>query len=91
MVGGNTNKEFLAIQGPKTTPKQTQGILKNLIKVGKPINMQGFRAMMPGFMEFAPAVDEMTGGHVDQWIQKGVNQLRMMIGQKPNEIRNNYQ
>ena len=89
MVGGNTNKEFLSIKGPKTTPKMTQNILRGTLKVGKPMSMKGFRGMMP-FMDYIGGVDELTGGHLDKGIQHGVNRLRMMLGFKPNKIRNNY-
>ena len=89
MVGGNTNKEFLSIKGPKTKPKTTQAILKGSLKVGKPINMIGYRAMSP-LMNFGTAIDEITGGHVDLYIQKGVNKIRTFLGMKPNKLRNNY-
>ena len=41
--------------------------------------------------EYAPAVDEITGGHVDRGIQHGVNWIRQhVLGMKANPIRNNY-
>ena len=89
MVGGNTNKEFLSIKGPKTKPKTTQSILRGSLKVGKPINMIGYRAMNP-LMNYGTAIDEITGGHVDLYIQKGVNKIRSFLGMKPNKLRNNY-
>lgn len=89
MVGGNTNKEFLSIKGPKPTPKTTQAILRGSLKVGNPINMIGYRAMSP-LMNYGTAIDEITGGHVDLYIQKGVNKIRSFLGLKPNQLRNNY-
>jgi hypothetical protein len=35
MVGGNTNQEFIATQGPRTTPRQTQAILQNAPDVSR--------------------------------------------------------
>lgn len=46
-----------------------------------------FRAMTP-ITEYATAVDELTGGHVNRKIQEGVNWIRTAIfKQKPNPIR----
>ena len=35
MVGGNTNQEFIATQGPRTTPRQTQAILQEAPNVSR--------------------------------------------------------
>ena len=47
------------------------------------------RAVGP-IMEYLPAFDEMTGGHVDKTLQHGVNWLRNSLGIASNPIRNNY-
>ena len=48
-----------------------------------------YRAMLPGsagLMEFVPMIDEMTGGHLDRAIGRGVNVLRNAVGVPPNPI-----
>ena len=82
-------KNQIKLQGPKMKPRLRQSILRGSLKVPKPINMNGFRGMTP-LTEYGAAVDEITGGHADRFVQQGVNKIRMMIGLKPNKIRNNY-
>ena len=52
----------------------------------KGVNLNG---IMP-FADYIPAFDEMTGGHLDKGIQKGVNWVRSQLGIAANPIRNNY-
>ena len=85
MVGGNTNKEFLGIRGPKTTPLQTQNILKGITKVGNPISSIGYRLASP-VTNYGSAIDELTGGHVDRFIKKRVNDFRGLLGLPANPL-----
>ena len=44
----------------------------------------GFRAVTP-YLSYLPEIDEITGGHIDNLLQSGVNNLRMSLGFKPND------
>ena len=88
MVGGNTNKDFIATQGPKTTPLQTQRVLQGQTKlpVLDAFRNATFRAMSP-ILEYGTAIDELTGSHVHTGTQHIINMFRQAVGQKPNPIR----
>ena len=46
-----------------------------------------FRGVTP-YLSYLPEIDEMTGGHIDNLLQSGVNNLRMSLGFKPNDPNN---
>ena len=46
-----------------------------------------FRAVTP-YLSYLPEIDEITGGHIDNLLQSGVNNLRMSLGFKPNDPNN---
>ena len=58
-------------------------------KLAKNVKGMNFNAVMP-WTDYIPVVDEMTGGHVDKGLQKGVNWLRNSLGIASNPIQNNY-
>lgn len=47
----------------------------------------GFRSAIP-YLSYLPEIDELTGGHIDNLLQSGVNNLRMSLGFKPNDPNN---
>ena len=67
------------------TPKNTPNILNTYRQL-----IRGRQFGMNIFTEYATAIDEITGGHIDKGIQHGVNWLRKQVGLGPNPIRNNY-
>jgi len=46
-----------------------------------------FRGVTP-YLSYLPEIDEITGGHIDNLLQSGVNNLRMSLGFKPNDPNN---
>lgn len=47
----------------------------------------GFRGVTP-YLSYLPEIDEITGGHIDNLLQSGVNNLRTSLGFKPNDPNN---
>ena len=65
LVGGSTNQEFIATQGPRTTPLQTQNILSGKTKLpGKNLSIRG--GSNAGFMN-AGLLDKAGGAIKNNW------------------------
>ena len=75
MVADNIDDQ-LKVQGPKPTPRVRMNVMNGSIK----LNALGL------FTEYISAIDELTGGHIDNGIKNGVNGLRKALGQAPNSI-----
>jgi|TARA_R100000149_G_scaffold49192_1_gene20150 hypothetical protein len=66
----------IKVQGPKPTPRMRMKIMNGGIK----LNALGL------FTEYISAIDELTGGHIDNGIKNGVNAVRKALGQAPNPM-----
>lgn len=64
--------------------KSANGSFKGIsIKNG----MVSFRANIgPLALEFLPVVDELTGGHLNRNLQRGLNQIKQAVGFQPNPV-----
>ena len=62
---------------------------ENMNKVLQPLKFKGGRASFSGvipWFDYLGPLDQMTGGHVESTIDKGVNMVRQVVGQKPNPV-----
>ena len=75
-----TKQNFAGLTIDQTRP----GLPKPRMPKGIKLN-----GIMP-FADYIPAIDELTGGHLDRGIQQGVNWVRQQLGISANPIRNNY-